>query len=524
MSKIITDKQKLQELEEKKNKLESNRINKVCANYKKGCINIMPFDSDKKLCDLCKIYTGPPKLYHINYVQICRFLNYFDANKIEDKELEKLNKIEKQLINTRLLNIMKNINDDQYESLTTYEYNKVNNNKIDYSELPKLGYLVCISCNQNNTIDNFFTTKNNFSNICNICLDRNKLRIDLKDKSDRVTMLFYQIDKRRELKHNYKKIMRLNIYHDKSIKEKKDWIDNNRDIIKLVYEKQSSYITTISNIYKDDATKKNKSFDLTNDDILLLVNNNCYYCGELSSNLLMGINLRYYNKSYNLDNCVSCCKLCNYMKSDMLDDFDFLLIIEHILTVNNFIKGVQYPGLFKNCKSLDYENMLMTREDYNNMRKDVCYICNKENTKEHQNNINIVNPRVCYIKDNCQSCCGTCNYIKRDLTLSDFLYHIYRIYLFMNKLNCIYDSNFSINYNRMLIKYKANIKYDSKYLIKDRVNNYGTNKKYKLYDMKKKIDNSKEYDGININNIQGDINPINVIYDKMVDLYYRNFN
>ena len=515
MSKIIT--------EEEREKIEKNEINKVCANYKNGCINLMPFDSEKKVCDLCKTYTGPTKLYHINYIQICRFLNYFSPDspdKTTDKELENLTKKEKELISAKLLNIMKNINDDQYTSLTIYEYNKVNNEKINYKDLPKLGYLVCINCEKNYTIDNFFTSRNNFSNACNICLDRNKLRNNLKDKSDRVTILFDQIDQRRVSKNNYKKVMKLNIYHDKFLKEQEDWSANNQDIIELVYKRELSYITSIFNIYRDDAIKKNKLFNLTEEDILLLVNNNCYYCGELSSNLLMGVNLRDSNKEYDRDNCVSCCKLCNYMKSDKWNDFDFLLIIEHILTTNNFIKGVLYPRLFKDCKSVDYD---MDKKDCNEIRKNNCYICNKENTGDHQNNINRVNPKITYVKENCQSCCGTCNYLKRDLSLSDFLYHIYRIYLFMNKLNCIYDKDFSVNYNKMIMRYKADIKYDDKYLVREKLCNYGRNKKYRLYNMKKRIDKDQEYIGIDINNIQGDINAVNVIYDKTRDKYYKDF-
>ena len=112
---------------------------------------------------------------------------------------------------------MKQINDNQYESMNNYNPISV---KIDKTNLPKLGYLVCKTCKKVDTIDHFFS-KNIFTNICNICLDRDKFKIILKDRTNRVFILFDQIDKRRDLnnKLDHKKIMKLDIYHDKFITE-----------------------------------------------------------------------------------------------------------------------------------------------------------------------------------------------------------------------------------------------------------------------------------------------------------------
>jgi hypothetical protein len=38
----------------------------------------------------------------------------------------------------------------------------------------------------------------------------------------------------------------------------------------------------------------------------------CYYCGELSK----GIDRLDSTKGYEVENCVSCCEQCNYMKLD----------------------------------------------------------------------------------------------------------------------------------------------------------------------------------------------------------------
>ncbi len=94
--------------------------------------------------------------------------------------------------------------------------------------------------------------------------------------------------------------------------------------------------------------KRGYSFNLSKDDFKELTLQNCTYCG---SEPLYRINTHttdnhgdyIYNgvdrvdnaRGYEVDNCVTCCKLCNQMKMNLqLEEFK-----RHINKINNKING-----------------------------------------------------------------------------------------------------------------------------------------------------------------------------------------
>lgn len=92
--------------------------------------------------------------------------------------------------------------------------------------------------------------------------------------------------------------------------------------------------------YKSNAKRKGRLFELSNDDMILLVNGNCYYCGCPPSSvkdtkkcngqfIYNGIDRKDNNIGYTKDNCVSCCRTCNQLKKIYSHD-DFLQKIEKI--------------------------------------------------------------------------------------------------------------------------------------------------------------------------------------------------
>ena len=83
---------------------------------------------------------------------------------------------------------------------------------------------------------------------------------------------------------------------------------------KPIYYKKSYYIKNAKN-------KKRKML-LTENEIYLLFKNKCYYCG-IYPNPLNGIDRIDNKNDYEIDNVVSCCSTCNYMKGT--------------LSLNNFI-------------------------------------------------------------------------------------------------------------------------------------------------------------------------------------------
>lgn len=78
--------------------------------------------------------------------------------------------------------------------------------------------------------------------------------------------------------------------------------------------------------YNLSAWKRQLSFNITLAEFIVLVNGNCSYCGSEKSNSqnygkyilkYNGIDRADNSIGYQLENCVSCCKQCNYSKHTM---------------------------------------------------------------------------------------------------------------------------------------------------------------------------------------------------------------
>lgn len=79
--------------------------------------------------------------------------------------------------------------------------------------------------------------------------------------------------------------------------------------------------------YVRNARLKNREFLLSEGQFKELVEGDCYYCGNNPTQIIKnnwdtgeflynGIDRVDNDKGYSVDNCVSCCKLCNFEKSD----------------------------------------------------------------------------------------------------------------------------------------------------------------------------------------------------------------
>ena len=65
--------------------------------------------------------------------------------------------------------------------------------------------------------------------------------------------------------------------------------------------------------YRQSAKKRSIKFNLTEEEFCSIAYTPCVYCGEIqeSGN---GLDRVDSSKGYSIDNCVSCCKVCNYAK------------------------------------------------------------------------------------------------------------------------------------------------------------------------------------------------------------------
>lgn len=65
--------------------------------------------------------------------------------------------------------------------------------------------------------------------------------------------------------------------------------------------------------YKQGAKRRDYDFNLTNEQALAFMRGDCHYCGVGN----IGIDRVDNTQGYSVDNCVSCCTICNRAKADL---------------------------------------------------------------------------------------------------------------------------------------------------------------------------------------------------------------
>jgi hypothetical protein len=199
-----------------------------------------------------------------------------------------------------------------------------------------------------------------------------------------------------------------------------------------------------------DVRQRELDCELTQEQYVELLKQSCYYCGvesvcsqegveeDLYKN---GIDRKDSKQGYLYDNCVGCCKICNYIKHSLHINI-FLKRIEHILTHNHHIKKSLYPEAFCNTKKCDYGSykssaiqrklvFTITREEfYSEIMKD-CYICGKKTIEnKHKNGLDRFDNSKGYVYENVRSCCGECNVMKYVYSYEDFMSKLKQIYCY----------------------------------------------------------------------------------------------
>ena len=241
-------------------------------------------------------------------------------------------------------------------------------------------------------------------------------------------------------------------YWINNAEQAKKWRENNADKMKEINDKKNNNPNARLYSMKQQAYIKGREWKLTDNEALELINNICHYCGEKNETSCNSIDRKDSEKHYTIDNCVPCCKMCNNMKNT-LKYTEFLNIIEHICafnklhpnaTLNNSIKNhisEKYNDYKSSAKSRNYDFEL-SGDDFIKITLNSCYICGKINKCDkynniiHRNGIDRYNNNIGYIKDNCMSCCMTCNYLKKNYDYDKFMQKNKKIYenlIFKNK-------------------------------------------------------------------------------------------
>jgi hypothetical protein len=233
-------------------------------------------------------------------------------------------------------------------------------------------------------------------------------------------------------------------YWIKNAEQAKRWRENNPEKVKIINE-QRCY-DPLLRLYsmKRQAYLKGRIWEISDEEAIDLINDDCYYCGGKNESSCNSIDRLDSDLDYTLENCATSCTMCNYMKNTLKLD-NFLKIIEHICAYNklnvnaklnnsisNYVSS-DYNKYIVSAKKRDYEFQLLEDEFYE-IILNPCYICGKMNKYDknnklvHRNGIDRFDNTIGYVKDNCRSCCSTCNYLKRDISYDNFIQKIKQIY------------------------------------------------------------------------------------------------
>lgn len=69
--------------------------------------------------------------------------------------------------------------------------------------------------------------------------------------------------------------------------------------------------------YIQSARNRNIAFNLTKEQFTEIILLPCYYCASYKEDQVVGIDRINSDKNYSVDNCVACCKICNFMKGTL---------------------------------------------------------------------------------------------------------------------------------------------------------------------------------------------------------------
>lgn len=99
--------------------------------------------------------------------------------------------------------------------------------------------------------------------------------------------------------------------------EKQRKIELGRERNRNYLEEKKANLDNYLISYTQCAKTRNIGFELSNDEFQELVLMACYYCGSYNEKEVVGIDRINSSKNYSLDNCVPCCKICNFMKGTL---------------------------------------------------------------------------------------------------------------------------------------------------------------------------------------------------------------
>ena len=253
--------------------------------------------------------------------------------------------------------------------------------------------------------------------------------------------------------------------HDKKLRrcipcyEKLLRVESQRGVRERNYKEEgfkNKYV--IWNHYVKGAKKRGIDFNLKKDVFNLLIVQKCFYCDYIKDGEVNGIDRIDNNKGYIDTNIVSCCEACNSSKGtqhpqEFIDKL--YLIHNHKLSKeydnsildkwkDTYLSKIS-PKFSTYMKSANSRNIQfkINETEFNEIIQNSCYLCGISSSDNNKNGIDRVENNNGYIYDNCKSCCGHCNLLKKTLSIEKVFEISERVYTKYDELTT-YFKDFDI--------------------------------------------------------------------------------
>jgi len=174
-------------------------------------------------------------------------------------------------------------------------------------------------------------------------------------------------------------------------------------------------------------------FQLNFEEFQTLVTSPCHYCKNINDKEANGIDRVNNDLGYTKGNCVPACWKCNKMKHFYHPEFfveKCKIIIKEVVPTNEFYSKwalyytrtnnrnyVTYKRDSEELRELAFE---ITQEQWDWLTRSPCYLCGYQDA--HGIGLDRMDNTIRkYTIENCRPCCGSCNFMKNDTPLEEFL-------------------------------------------------------------------------------------------------------
>jgi len=219
----------------------------------------------------------------------------------------------------------------------------------------------------------------------------------------------------------------------KECSEKQKHQDSKRDRDRNYKEEHSRNLEGYYKVQIKDSLKRGYGdFQLNFDEFSEIVQKSCHYCNYIKENEVNGIDRVNNDLGYTKENCVPSCWKCNRMKHMYHPNF-FIekchILLNKEIPINFYKKwSIYYTRTnYKNYKNYKDEAELsrklpfeISQQQWDWLTRSSCYLCGYQDS--HGIGIDRVDNNIRkYTLENCRPCCGSCNNMKNELSLSELL-------------------------------------------------------------------------------------------------------